>query len=167
MRIRDCQSLRLLEESKQDKRNSCSLSKLNARGWNSWSMSCALVPQDLTLPVSIPSEWFAYWHLRDEVAFAFGRCIWYHVFFAVSLFLWHVKVISVEEGASVNFPRKGFWAWTICWIVNVLLVWKLLVVLFFLPPCLLFKFILVSLPMKLAGVKWKGSSFCIVVLQYL
>lgn len=128
-------------------------------------MTSVVVQQDLTLPISVPSKRFAYWHLCDEVAFAFGRCIWCHVFFAVTLFWWHVKVISAEQGAFVNFLRKWFWAWGIHWIVSMLLVWKLLLPPPPLPSPYLF-LILVSFSMKLAGVKWnQRKSFCIVVLK--
>lgn len=97
--IRDCQSWRLPEKSKQDKRNNRSLSK-NKCTW------LVLVLQGSTLPISIPAKRFSCWHLHEEVAFAFGGCIWCRVFFAVTLFLWHVKVISAEQGASVNFLRR-------------------------------------------------------------
>lgn len=102
--IRDCQSFRLVEKSKQDKRNTWSLSK-NKYTWLEL-LELVLLLQGSTLPISIPAQRFPCWHLHEEVAFAFGECIWCHVFFAVTLLWWHVKVISAEQGAFVNFLRK-------------------------------------------------------------
>lgn len=165
--IRDCQSLRLTEKAKQDKRNTWSLSKkINVHDLNSGTC-LVLVLQGSTLPISIPAKRFACWHLHEEVAFAFGGCIWCRVFFAVTLFWWHVKVISAEQRTSVNFQRKdlgmkhplnskdvaclkiaGFFPHTFSQFI------------FF------FFFFLWFLSVKPVGVKWCPQNyFCIVILQ--
>lgn len=38
--------------------------------------------------------------------------------FAETLFCWHVKVISVEQSAFINFPRNRFWAQSIFRIIR-------------------------------------------------